>query len=98
MEECGVPAQEPENGDGEAQKLLPISDGLGSEETGWGALDSIFQKAGGLEIGLGINDVVQASVLDPFETNLGYGSALLTQPMRKRKKRSTLRRGGLLRF
>lgn len=77
MKESGVPAQEAENGDGEAEKLLPIGEGLFSEETGWGALDSVLEEAGGLEIGLNVDNVVQASILDPFKTDLGYASALL---------------------
>ena len=95
MKESGVPAQEAENGDGEAEKLLPIGDGLGSEKTSWGALDSVLEEAGGLEIGLGVNDVVQASVLDPFETDPGYASALVAL-VRKKKKVVALRGGGLL--
>jgi hypothetical protein len=97
VKESWVPAQEAENGDGEAKKLLPIGDGLGSEETGWGALDSVLEEACGLEISLGVDDVVQASVLDPFETDLGYASALAAL-VRKKKKVGALRWGGLLGF
>jgi hypothetical protein len=98
VKESGVPAQEAENWDGEAEKLLPIGDGLGSEKTSWGALDSVLEEAGGLEIGLGVDDVVQASVLDPFETDPGYASALVALVRKKKKKVVALRGGGILGF
>lgn len=96
MEECGVPAQEAENGDGEAEKLLPIGDGLGSEEISWGALDSVLEEASGLKIGLSVDNVVQASVLYPFETDLGYTSALVE--LVRKKKTGVLGGAGLIGF
>lgn len=58
VKESRVPAHEAENGDGEAEKLLPIGEGLHGEEASWGSLDGVLEERGGFEIGLGVDDVV----------------------------------------
>lgn len=77
MKECRIPAQESEDGDGEAERLLPLGDRLGGQEPGGGPLDGVLEEAGGLEVGLGVDHVVEAPVLDPLEADLGYGPALV---------------------
>lgn len=77
LEKSWVPAEEAEDGDGEAEELLPVGEGLGGEEAGGGALDCVLEEAGGFEVSLGFDDVVDASVFDPFEADFGYAPPLV---------------------
>lgn len=69
LEESWVPADEAERWDGEAQKLVPIGDGLGGDEARGGATDGVFEEVSGFEIGVGVDGVVEGSVLHPFQAN-----------------------------
>lgn len=77
MKESGVPAEEAENGDSKTQKLLPIRDCFGGDEGSWGAFNGVFEDHGSFQIGFFVDYVVEALVLDPFQTNFGYGATLL---------------------
>lgn len=87
VEESGVPAKEAEDGDGEAEELLLIGEESGGEESMGAAMNGIFEEAGGFEIGLCVDDVVEASVLHPFETDLCNGTRLGMEAMRGRRRR-----------
>jgi len=80
VEEGGVAAEEAEDGDGEAEELLPVSDGFGREEGGGGAVNGVLEEAGRFEIGFLVDDVVEGSVLDPFQTHFYYSPPLLLHP------------------
>lgn len=77
MEDGRVSAEEPDDRDGEAEELLPVGDGLGREEARRRALDGVFEERGCFEVGVFVDDVVEAAVLDPLEADLGYASPLL---------------------
>lgn len=85
MKDSWVPSHEPENRDGEAQKLLPIGEGLGCEEAFRGPFNGVFEKTSGFELGFLVDYVVKASVLDPFEADFGYASPLM-EMVRERVK------------
>lgn len=72
-----IPTQEAKNGDSEAEELLPIGERLGSEKTGGRAFNSILQEASRFEIGVGINYVVKAPILNPFQPHFHYAPPLL---------------------
>lgn len=82
VEEGGVAAEEAEDGDGQAEKFLPVGDGLRGEEAGGGAVHGVLKEARRLQIGFLVDDVVQASVLDPFQTHFHYAPPLLLHPRR----------------
>lgn len=69
-----IPAQEAENRDGESEEFLPIGDGFRGEETGGRSLYGVFENASCFEIGLGINDVIEVLVLNPFQSHLCYST------------------------
>ena len=76
VEERGVAAEEAEDRDSEAEKLLPVGDGLRRQEAGGGALHSVLEKGSGFQIGFFVDDVVEASVLHPLQPHLHYASPL----------------------
>lgn len=80
LKECGVAAEEAEDGDGEAEELLPVCHRFRREEGGGGAVDGVFQEACRFEIGFLVDDVVEASVLHPFQTDFHYAPPLLLHP------------------
>lgn len=58
VEESGVPAKETEDGDSEAEELLLVREEAGGEEATGASLDGVFEKAGSLEIRLGVDDMI----------------------------------------
>lgn len=70
VEESGVPAKEAENGDGEAEELLLVGEESRGEIAVGAAMDGVLEEAGSFEIGLRVDDVVEAPVLRPFEADL----------------------------
>lgn len=58
VEEGGVAAEEAEDGNGEAEKFLPVGDGFGGEKRCGGAFDSVFEKRSGFQIGFFVDDVI----------------------------------------
>jgi len=80
VEEGGVAAEEAEDRDGEAEKLLPVCHGFRREEGGGGAVNGVLQEAGRFEIGFLVDDVVEASILHPFQTHFHYSPPLLLHP------------------
>ena len=77
MKESWVPAEKSEYRDSQSKGLLPICDGFRSDEGGWRAFNGIFEKHSGFEIGLFVDYMVEALVLDPFEADFGYCPPLL---------------------
>lgn len=69
-EEGGVAAEEAEDGDSEAEVFLEPGERAGGEEAGRGGGDGVLEEAGGLDVGVAVDDVVETTVLDPLEPNL----------------------------
>lgn len=67
VEEGGVAAEEAEDGYGEAEEALLRGEDAGREVAVAAPLDGVLEQAGGLEVRLGVDDVVQTSVLHPLQ-------------------------------
>lgn len=77
VEEGGVAAEEAEDGDREAEGSLLRREDAGREVAVAAPLDGVLEQAGGLEVRLGVDDVVQSSVLHPLQPDSRYAAELL---------------------
>lgn len=77
LEKRGVPPHKAHSGDGEAQQLLRIQERFRGQISGGGADYGVLDEASGFNVGLDVDDVVERSVLDPFQSDFGDCAAML---------------------